>query len=330
MRIPRLIQVAIVGRDHSPLGAVHEQGRTPGLSFDLLAKRPDQVRAEDADAVAQDFRMDRVVDERGDRLAAGADRLDDAHPPVIQVGRVIVVGDLPLRLAGGDLDPGRLESVDRLVDGLRRLVADEIHVVQVAGVSTLAIGERIAIGGAMRVRGADDDVRGRDATDLRPHTIPEHRRKPEQVQRHHGHGRVALAEHHRPRREIPTLLSGRFGDTHPAGDGQELLGRDHPHRGPGLDLGAGLGGDPQRAGAGAQDEPSSRHSGHLRERIGIGSFARISAPGYPHQYRRSRPQARICRIGRPCSTSSRLRPGISSRRESRPSNWRIVAWMSVT
>ena len=72
--------------------------------LDRLAERADQVGAEDADAVAEDFGVDRVVDERGDRLALRADRLDDAHPPVVEVGGVVVVGDLPLRLARRDLD----------------------------------------------------------------------------------------------------------------------------------------------------------------------------------------------------------------------------------
>src|SRR5439155_13903132 len=41
-------------------------------------------------------------------------------------------------------------------------------------------------------------------------------------------------------------------------------------------------------------------------------------------------QAMISRIGLPWSISRRLRPGISSFRESRPSWRRMVAWMSVT
>ncbi len=41
-------------------------------------------------------------------------------------------------------------------------------------------------------------------------------------------------------------------------------------------------------------------------------------------------QAMTASMGLPWSISRRLRPGISSRRESRPSWRRIVAWMSVT
>ena len=62
-----------------------------------------------------------------------------------------------------------------------------------------------------------------------------------------------------------------------------------------------------------------------------GSSGRTRSPRPPgDDRRRPSPQARISRIGLPCSISSRFRPGISSRRESRPSRWRIVAWMSVT
>ena len=69
----------------------------PALRLDRLAERTDEVGAENADVVAQHLGMDRVVHQRGDRLALGADRLDHAHSPVVEIGRVVVVGDLALR-----------------------------------------------------------------------------------------------------------------------------------------------------------------------------------------------------------------------------------------
>ena len=88
--------------------------------------------------------MDGVVDQRGDGLALRTLRLDHVHAPVVEVGCVVVVGDLALGLAGSDLDPCGLEAVDGLVDREGGLVTDEIQVLEVAGVSPLAVGEGVA------------------------------------------------------------------------------------------------------------------------------------------------------------------------------------------
>ena len=54
-RILRLIQISVVGGDHAPLGTVHEDGRTAGCGFELLAERADQIRAENTHVVSEDF-----------------------------------------------------------------------------------------------------------------------------------------------------------------------------------------------------------------------------------------------------------------------------------
>ena len=67
--------------------------------------------------VAENFGMDGVVDERRDGLALPVPGLDDAHPPVVEIGSIVVVGDLALGLAGRDLDRRRLEAVDGFIQG---------------------------------------------------------------------------------------------------------------------------------------------------------------------------------------------------------------------
>ena len=81
-----LVEVAVVGRDHAALGAVHEQAPCRRLRLDLVAERADEVGADDADVVAEDLGMDGVVDQRGDGLALRVDRLDDAHAGVVESG----------------------------------------------------------------------------------------------------------------------------------------------------------------------------------------------------------------------------------------------------
>ncbi len=103
-----LLEDAVVGRDHPTLGAIHEDSHAAGLSLDFLAQRADQVGTEDADLVAQYLRVDGVVDQGRNCFALPADRLDDAHAPIVQVGSVIVVSNPAARLAGRDADRGRL------------------------------------------------------------------------------------------------------------------------------------------------------------------------------------------------------------------------------
>ena len=66
-------------------------------------------------------------------------------------------------------------------------------------------------------------------------------------------------------------------------------------------------------------ERQTRQLGHGRQ-----------CTGSPHAVTRGGRQPMIASIGVPWSIASRLRPGTSSFRESRPSCLRIVAWMSVT
>ena len=216
LRIARLIQVAVVGRDHAALGAVDEDRHAAGPRFDLVAERADQVGAENADAVAEHLRMDRVIHQRGDGFALRAHRLDDTHPAIVQIGRVIVVRDFSLGLARGNLERSRLKLVDGGVHGLGGLGADEVHVLEIAGVPAQAIGKGVTIRSAVGVRRGDEDVVGRNAAHLCPDAIPKHGGKAKQVESHHRDRHVPFAKDERPSRQLPTFLLGRPRLTHAA------------------------------------------------------------------------------------------------------------------
>jgi hypothetical protein len=217
-----------------PLRAVHEDRLATGLCFDFVAQRPDEIGADQTDAVPQHFGMDRVIHQRGDGLAVGADRLNHAHPRVVEFGGVIVVGDLSLGGAGGDFQLGWFQTVERGVEGLGGFRADEIHVFEVAGVPAARRrnGERVAIGSAVRVRRADENIPRGNARHLRPHAVAQDRGKPEQVKSHHAHRDFPLAEDDRAGGQFPLLACDRIRFADAAADGQEGIGRDDAHGGP--------------------------------------------------------------------------------------------------
>src|SRR5439155_13749340 len=110
------------------------------------------------DIVAEHLGMNRVVDQRGDDLSLRANGLDHAHAAVVEIGRVIVVGDLSFGLAGGNPDVGRLKLIEGGIDRLGGPLAHKLHVLQVARVSAPAVGKGVAIGSAVRVRRGNEDV----------------------------------------------------------------------------------------------------------------------------------------------------------------------------
>ena len=71
-RIGGLVEPAVVGGDHAPLRAIHEHAHAAEVGFELVAERADEVGADQADSVAEDFGMDGVVDQRADGLAGRA------------------------------------------------------------------------------------------------------------------------------------------------------------------------------------------------------------------------------------------------------------------
>ena len=159
-------------------------------------------------------------------LPSGVIGLDHAHPRVVEFRSVVVVGDLSLGFAGGDLELRGLKVVERLVDGDGGLIADEVHVLEIARGLAVEAGEAVAVGRAVRVGRADEDVVGRDAGDLLVNAGAQHGGKPEQVELHDGDFGFALLEDHGAGRQLALLAGGGMARADAAGDRQQRIGRD--------------------------------------------------------------------------------------------------------
>ena len=154
--------------------------------------------------------------------------LDHAHPLVVECRCVIVVGDFSVGFAGGNLDHARLEMVDRLVEGGGRLVANKIHVFEVARVSAASVGKTVAVGSAVRVRAANEDVVFRNPRHFRPHAVGQHAGKPNHVDADDSDGDRPFAKDDRPHIEIAPLVVNGARPADSSRNGQKRIGRDHP------------------------------------------------------------------------------------------------------
>ena len=119
-----------------------------------------------------------------------------------------------------------LQVVERLVDGDGGLVADEVHVLEVARGFAVEAGEAVAVGGAVRVRRADEDIVGRDARYLLMNARGQDGGKPQQIELNDGDFGVALLKDHRPGRQLAALAGRGTAWADAAGDGQQRIGRD--------------------------------------------------------------------------------------------------------
>ena len=230
------IRPADVGSDHPPLRAVHENTGAAAARRDAIVQRPDHVRTENALTRAKHFGVNRVVDQRGERLAVAADCLHHVAARVVKLRSVIVIGNLPVGLAGGDPERRRLQPGDRLVDRLGGFVANEVEILKIRVGAAPAVGEAVAVGCTVRVRRADQNMRGRNGLDLPPHAVTQRGGEAEEVRADERHPRAAVLEHHRPHREVAVFFGDRIGRPNAAGHRQQRLRRDHPHRYPGAKL----------------------------------------------------------------------------------------------
>src|SRR5438477_11343759 len=98
------LRTAIVRRDHAALRAVHEETDPGPFLSQLVVERTDQVRTTDALVGADHFGVYRVIHQRGQRFAIGAEGLDDVAARIVKSIRVVVIRDLPFGFAGGDLE----------------------------------------------------------------------------------------------------------------------------------------------------------------------------------------------------------------------------------
>ena len=106
------------------------------------------------------------------------------------------------------------------------LIADEVHVLEVARGLAVEAGEAVAVRGAVRVRRADEDVVGGDAGNLLVNARAKDGGEPEQVELDDGDFGFALLEDHRPRGQLALLAGGGIARADAAGDGQQRIGRD--------------------------------------------------------------------------------------------------------
>ena len=195
-RIGGFVEEAVVGGDHAPLRAVHEHSHAAEVGFELVAERADEIGADQADSAAEDFGMDGVVDEGADGLAGGRDGLDHAHAGVVEFRSVVVVGDFSLGFAGGDLEVSGLQVVEGLIDGDGGLIADEVHVLEIARGFAVEAGEAVAVRGAVRVGRADENVVGGDAGNLLMNAGAQDGGEPEEIELDDGDFGFALLEDH--------------------------------------------------------------------------------------------------------------------------------------
>ena len=210
-RVARPIEQPVVGGDHAALGGVEKHGHPACLGLNPLSHRPDAVGAHHALPSAKHLGMDRVVDEREDRRAVCLGRLDDIHPPVVEGRRIVVVGDPLGRLVGAHLEHSRLQCVIGSLQGLSGLLDHEVDVGQVCRVAFghLGHGKGIAVGRAVGVGCANQDVFRRNVGHQFADAIAEHPGEAEEVEPHEGHAGVALPHHRGPGRQLPERLGGR-------------------------------------------------------------------------------------------------------------------------
>ena len=182
------------------MGAVHEDSRPATLFRQALVQRPDQVRAANAGPASQHLGVDRVIDERGDRLARSVHCLDHMTARIVQLLGVVVVGNLPFGLAGGNLEPRRLEVGGSFVERLGHPGAHQFQILLVPCGAARAVREAITIRRAMRVRRANQNVLRRNLLHRRPHPVAQRGGKAEKVRADNRRGCPSLLQHQRPYR----------------------------------------------------------------------------------------------------------------------------------
>ena len=128
--------------------------------------------------------------------------------------------------------------VERVIEGLGRLVADELHVVQIAGVTPLSIGESITIGRAVGVCRANQDVLGRDAADSLADAVAQDARKTDVIDAQDADRDVPFAQDDGSRRQVASLFVHRMRPTDAPRDRKQRIRRDHPLSRPDQDVGA--------------------------------------------------------------------------------------------
>jgi hypothetical protein len=215
--------------DHSPLRTVHEDPCAAALGRDLIVKRADEVRAANAHAAPQHFRMDGIIDQGGKRLAGGIQCLNDIASLIIKMLSVIIEGDLSFRWPAGDLELSGLQIRYRLVNRLGHPLTDHLQVFGIAGSPAFAVGKPIAVRSAVRVGRPDQNVLRGNAPDRRPRAIAELRGKAQEIRADNRDSIGPFLKNQRAYRQVAVLARDRAGSPNTAHDRQEWIGRYHAH-----------------------------------------------------------------------------------------------------
>ena len=178
--------------------------------METLPQWPNQVWADNALAIADHLRMNRVVYERGDRLSVGSDRLNHMTTRIIQLLGVIVVRDLSFGFIGGDFQNGRLELARGFVNRFGHFCANTIQVFQIRSRGALLIRKAVAVWCAMRVCCPNQNVLCRNSFNLRTCLVPEQRGKTQKIRANDCHVRLTLRQHQRPNLQITFLARRRM------------------------------------------------------------------------------------------------------------------------
>src|SRR5947209_2121250 len=135
--------------------------------------------------------MDRIIDEGCDWLALRTHCLYDAHAAIVQVRRVIVVGDLSLCLARGNLERRGLELIDGRIDRFGRPFAYEVHILEIARMASLETRKCVTVGSAMGVSRSDQNVLWRNPAHFGADSVAQRGGEAKRVKCDHRDGHFA-------------------------------------------------------------------------------------------------------------------------------------------
>jgi len=198
------------------LRAIHEYRAAAAFSFHFIAERADQIRAQNSLIRTDYFRMNGVIDQRGEWFAVDANGLDDMTPRVVELFGVIVVGDFSFGFAGGDFEGGGLQLSDRFIDRFGHAIANEVEVFKISREPAFAVRETVTVRRAVSMSRANQNVFGHNRFDLCSRLVCQHRGKAKKVSAHNRHTHVIVLEHQRANRQVALLPVDRMRRPDPA------------------------------------------------------------------------------------------------------------------
>src|SRR2546423_14180654 len=137
--------------------------------------------------------MNGVIYQRKNRLLGGIKSLNNAAAWIIQLLRIIIIGDFAFRFSGSDLDPNRLQPARCFLNRLGHSPANYLQIFRIATRSAFAVRKTVSIRGAMRVRSTNENVLGGHLLHRLAYSVAETGRKAQKVRADDGHARIPLS-----------------------------------------------------------------------------------------------------------------------------------------